>query len=258
MPDPLVGLHLPGWLAGAAPVRRLANGPVSETWRLRTDGRDVVLRRDRPLARALGLDRAREARVLDIAFAGGVAPEPLLVDPEQGVVVTAWVDDAAAAAPGSGNERVSWRALGQMLRRVHALPTSGVAPLDLAAVAARYAAAAGEGAAGNALAERIAERSSSLFAGDRPVLCHNDAHAGNFVNGSRPLLLDWEYAAPGHPLFDLAAVAGFHGLDASATRALLDGWGGEDPPADPAAFPAFLELYGDVASLWARAVTTAG
>lgn len=256
MPDPLAGLAAPAWLEGAVAVRRLAAGPVSDSWRLSTPERDVVLRRDRPLAVVLGLDRAREARALRIAHHHGLAPEPLFADPDRGVLVTAWVGDAGPGASQVRTGPVSWPGLGALLRRVHGLPVDGIAPLDLPSVARRYARAAGSDEA-RALARRVTERSPALFAGAPPRLCHNDAHTGNVVAGPQPLLLDWEYAATGHPLFDLAAVAGFHGLDAAATTALLDGWRGATPPAETRAFPAFLDLYRAVARLWALAVAAA-
>lgn len=254
MPDPLAGLNLPAWLAGAVPLRRLGAGPVSDSWRLRTRERDVWLRRDRPVASALGLDREREARVLRVASGAGLAPQPLFVDPSRGVLVSAWVGRAGGLPESEGAEAsLDWRELGALLRRVHGLPVEDVAALDLPAVAGRYARVAGTREA-FALARRIGERAPALFASAPPRLCHNDAHLGNVLAGPPSLLFDWEYAAAGPPLFDLAAVAGFHALDESAIGDLLGGWAGNSPLADTGAFPEFLDLYRDVAAVWAMAV----
>lgn len=257
MPEPLAGLPLPSWLEGAVTVQRLGAGPVSDSWRLRTRARDVVLRRDRPLAAALALERGREARVLQLTSGYGLAPEPLWSDPPRGVLVTMWIDETGRRPEaGACRPAIGWHGLGSLLRRVHELPVEGVTDLDLPALAERYRRVAG-GSEALALARRIAERAPPLFAGAPTRLCHNDAHLGNVVGGSSPLLLDWEYAAVGHPLFDLAAVAGFHALDDPAVRRLLGGWAGDAPLADIAQFPAFLDLYRDVATLWARAVAAA-
>ena len=51
-------------LAGAEVERALSAGPVSSTWLLRLGQGRVVLTIDTPLARALGLDRVQEHRLL--------------------------------------------------------------------------------------------------------------------------------------------------------------------------------------------------
>jgi aminoglycoside phosphotransferase (APT) family kinase protein len=84
-----------------------------------------------------------------------------------------------------------------------------------------------------ALAQRIAgyvaEREQLLHACTRPVLCHNDLHAGNLLaainEGTVRLtgVLDFEGALAGDPLMDLAKALYY--LGEGPKRALLQGYG---------------------------------
>jgi thiamine kinase-like enzyme len=85
------------------------------------------------------------------------------------------------------------------------------------------------------------------------VLCHHDPHLGNVI-GEPGVLIDWEYAALGHPLFDLAFVIEYHALDGQAESALLAGWAGEDPPVSLQPLGDFRELVAGVNDLWLRAI----
>lgn len=54
------------------------------------------------------------------------------------------------------------------------------------------------------------------------VPCHNDLHAGNLLDdGEKIWLIDWEYAAMGDPLFDVAAIASVEGFTDEETEHLL-------------------------------------
>ena len=58
--------------------------------------------------------------------------------------------------------------------------------------------------------------------------CHNDLLAENFLDSSEKLwLIDWEYAAMGDPLFDLANFVANFELSDSQTMTLMTGYFGE-------------------------------
>ena len=79
------------------------------------------------------------------------------------------------------------------------------------------------------LARELARRRAALPAPARLAPCHHDLHRRNFLDDGRRLqVVDWEYAGPGDPGADLASCIGYHALDAAATEALLDGYGGVD------------------------------
>ncbi len=236
-------------LAGSRPVRRLVSGPVADAWLLDRDGEKLVLRRDRPLARRMGLDRAAEWRHLHLAWRARLGPEPLYHETDAGVLLTGYLPGADwSDASVRGPEQV--QALGALLRRVHQARCVGGKRFDLPAIAAGYARAAGSREAAD-LARRVTHLAGPLYESAPWCLCHHDAHLANVIGQAAPRLLDWEYAALGHPLFDLAVVIRFHDLDDAAAGDLLAGWGGDATSLD-----AFCTLYDVVAQLWRLAVTS--
>ncbi len=244
----------PGLPAGWELQEILASTPVSRTFRVLADGRQAVLRVDRPLARRLGLNRAAEAEVLRAVAVAGLGPACLAVDPGAGTLLTGWLPGRAWSAADLREPAKLRRAAG-LLRRVHGLPAAGPG-LDLAAAIDRYAALGGPRAA--AAARRARDRLARCRpAFDGSCLCHNDPTPGNFVAGANGglHLIDWEYAAPGDPAFDLAGLAVGAGLDASGDDLLLGAYAGRRPgPAERArhqAWKAFCEALG---VLWANAL----
>lgn len=236
-------------LAGGRILRRLSAGDSADSWLIETPEGRFVLRVDRPVARRLGLDRETEWAILRAAHAAGLAPRPVHSDPTAGILVTAWVD-RPTWRPGDLPQPARLGQLGRLLRRVHAVPGPG-APFDPHAVAQRYARAAGEPGLAREVDAigRLAER---LYADSPGVLCHHDAHAGNLLDTDPPVLLDWEYAASGHPLFDLAVVIRFHRLSPGARQPLLAAW--SDVGVNPDQLAGFCRLYDGIVRLWERAV----
>ena len=242
---------IPGFEA-ARLVRRLGAGPVADSWLLEHEERQLVLRRDRPCARQIGLDRERELRALEAAYPHGLAPEPRVVTVDPAIRITrfvpgvTWQEQAETGHPGI------WSRLGGLLRRVHALAPDTVARFQPAEVFGAYAQAAGTPEA-RALAGELIACANPLYRDAPWVLCHHDPHLGNVI-GDPGVLIDWEYAALGHPLFDLAVVIEYHGLDATAQSALEAGWVGDDAPVRLQALGDFRALVAGVNRLWSLAI----
>ena len=80
------------------------------------------------------------------------------------------------------------------------------------------------------LDDELATRARLVFArlaahAPAPALCHDDLHHLNIIDdGSRLVLIDWEYGGLGDPAFDLASVIAYHDLDAAARRPLLSAY----------------------------------
>lgn len=239
-------------LAGALAERRLGSSPLSESWLMRWSGGQAVVRRDRPGARRLGLDRRAEWAFLGSAHAAGLAPEPLHVDFERGLLVTRFVP-GPAWSDRTLHEPGALERLGGGLRAVHDLEVDG-APFEPLDTARRYAACLAPAQADPLLAE-LASLAVDLYpAGGRRCLCHHDPHAGNLVGRQRLVFIDWEYAALGEPLFDLAAVAAYHRLRPDQCRRLLAAWSTGAGQADYQKLLLFRRFYSALARLWGLAV----
>ena len=211
-----------------------------------------MLRQDYPAARRIGLDRNAEWAILQVAYAGGLGPEPVACDPERGWLLTAWLPAQKWRAE---HLQLPARllALGECLRSVHALPAAG-ARFEPVAIARRYAAGS-EAAQAQPLLATIVSMAAELYPDEAArCLCHHDPHAGNLVGFGPTRLIDWEYAALGDPLLDLAAVIGYHALSAHQRLMLLDGWAGTTAPELRERLAGFERFYAVLTRLWSLAL----
>jgi hygromycin-B 7''-O-kinase len=166
---------------------------------------------------------------------------------------------------------VYWQ-LGQVLKRLHAIPAGGYgyiideirdpAPDNAAHMARtfdrelrRFRRNVGDPALADRLAARVAARASAFADCARPAYCHGDVHEPNLLvqraaDGSYALtgLLDPLNLHAGDPLMDFVRLDAFsmHG-DATKLAGLLSGYGVRTPPEQPGTWPeawrARLPLY---------------
>lgn len=250
LPPEIPGLGRPGY------IRRLSGGGGWNETRLAARGEErFVVRFDTPAVRRLGLDRTAELLVLRAIQGLGFGPELVFADLQQGLFVTRWLPGRTCTPGGLRNQRFL-RHLGTTLRRLHETVPSPptVAPLDLRRAVHHYASLVGGVRARRTAREAC--RSLHAAAGHRrkPALCHNDPVAQNILGGPALRLIDWEFAAPGDPLFDVAVVIGHHDLDVRLSRALLGAARGRVHPSDWRALTHLVEGYGNVRLLWKTAV----
>jgi hypothetical protein len=121
-----------------------------------------------------------------LAVKGLVAPVSIGVD-EEGREACRWIEGQVAVAPfpdwSLSDEALA--SVGLLLRRYHEAAQSFCSPPD-----ARWSSELADPAGG-------------------PIICHNDVCPENvvFVGGQAIALLDFDFAAPGRPIWDLAAAA---------------------------------------------------
>lgn len=180
-----------------------------------------------------GLNRFHEWRCLHSASSAGIAPQPVYFNPDLCCLVSRYLppDAVNLGAP------LATTPVAALLRAVHQLPPRHYR-LDLAQRVGRYrqrlAEAAGSGASApflqefdtpiDSLLEMLAQHQTPL------VLCHNDLLNANRITSSGTLYaLDWEYAATGSALFDLAVIIEGDCLSETAADQLLEAYFQRDP-----------------------------
>lgn len=192
--------------------------------------------------------REREARIQRLAAAANLAPPLCHCDPQRAVVIMPYLD-------GRRDTPCNVPRLAQLLRRIHALPLIGK-PVHSPAVLRRYRAGL---LPGHRLEETLRQHESTLdcavamlehTAAPAPVLCHNDLLLANrLVCGERLVALDWEYAAPGDPFFDLAVCASE--MPVASTAELLAAYlQRPGSSAERARFSAQRILYAAIEACW--------
>jgi thiamine kinase len=221
-------------VAAGAEVAPLGGGGTNHSYRVRFAGGDWAVRLAGAADTAFGINRVAERQVHAAAAAAGFAPAIVHAAPQRGLLVTQYL---SGRMPSREELRApaGLRALGERLREMHALPVPrGVRRLDVHAVLAHYLEQPAR-APGPVSREVIGARlrwSLATYRGGAPALCHNDLHWRNVVCGERWWFVDWEYGGVGDPLFELAAIVGYHDLDDAARALLLEAHGGSFRPLE--------------------------
>lgn len=249
-------VQVPGHSA-ADRITVLEGGTVNRTFRVETSAGRFVVRLHAGEAGVLGVDHFREAQLQSAAAAAGIAPSVFYLDPAQRFMIGEYVEGRVWTAADFADQG-QLRKLGGTLCRLHEVAPPIPAPFDLGAILRGFSdritrAAPCEGALLEQLMARAQANLRSCGSELRaPALFHSDLHHSNIIEaGGRLILIDWEYAAVGDPLFDLACVLAYYPAAASFSGVLLQAAG-----LAPHATPAMLEhaswLYVLLSFLWER------
>ncbi|MFO0947658.1 MAG: phosphotransferase [Planctomycetota bacterium] len=189
--------------------------------------------------RVLGIDRVNEVACQRAAAEAGIAPP--IVHHEPGILVSQFVQ-GKTLDPASVRETDMLKRIAATLQRLHGARdalTGELLYFSPFQTIRTYVASARR--LGAPLPEDIDELVQDSVDWSRrmrpfqPTLCHNDLLAANLLaDVSQLWLVDWEYAGMGHPLFDLASVAGNCQLSPGEEEFLLRAYQGFVDPIDQA------------------------
>ncbi|MBS0395665.1 MAG: phosphotransferase family protein [Proteobacteria bacterium] len=236
-------------LAAGIRAEPLAGGSSNRTFRVRSAAGDWAVRLGGADDAAFGINRIAERQVHAAAAAAGFAPAIVHAAPATGVLVTQFV---AGEVPTRESLRTEpgLQQLGARLAELHALPPPrAVRRLDVHDVLAHYLELA-PAAPGPVPRELIGARlrwSLANYQPSPPALCHNDLHWRNLIAGAQLWFVDWEYGGVGDPLFELAAICGYHDLEAGQRDVLLAAYGG---PAAAEPLEAMCRVFDCLHALW--------
>jgi thiamine kinase-like enzyme len=175
------------------------------------------------------VDRRSECLALQRVARRGIAPEMVACDADSGVLITHWIAGEVWTMQRAREPDAIGR-VARLLKELHAVDLPrGVRDIDLAKIIEGYLEQI-RGAASELSMWCLRHREAALRRLDDVVsadgvLCHCDVHHRNLLEGTRLLLIDWEYAGRADALFDLASYASYHELDGEQTRLLLDSYG---------------------------------
>lgn len=246
-----VGGRLGTVISAAVPQ---AGGLTNQTWRLETDRGAMMLRLSGGRETELGIDRDSELAALRAAEMHGLGPSLLLAEPAAGLLVT-------VAAPGLPWEAADARRprnlqrIGAWFARLHGLPPPAalrrLAMRDALADLSLTLARGGLDTLPEPLYETAADHCERLDESGPPAFCHNDVHHLNVIDAAATLtVVDWEYAAQGEAVVDLAEFAANHGLDPGESAILLEAYVAHGGRPAAAAFDSARWLASLRALLW--------
>jgi|HubBroStandDraft_1064217.scaffolds.fasta_scaffold06721_5 aminoglycoside phosphotransferase (APT) family kinase protein len=249
--------------SGPTTIDSLSCGLVNTSYRVARDGRLYVLRLASSSANAsaleLGLDRAWEMRVLEVASSAGLAPLIEFCDPPAGIVVVRWAL-GRSWSPDEVQKPENIQRLGALVRRIQALPTPATPrAMSPAAWIDFYRRALQRGAVREREVPRAGSSADCLLAelerlpAASPALCHGDLHRLNLIDGGALVALDWEYSHISDPLWDLAGWSSNSDLGDEARHGLLSGYLERRPtPSDWSRLQVLAALYDHLCLLWSE------
>lgn len=242
--------HLPE-LADARVAGKLSSGPLSDKWLLAGNAGQWVLRRDKPLAARLKPGRKSELEVLAALAAGGWCGEVLWGDVQRGVLVVPFVP----GRPWTDEDMRYPEQLGRLATLLFSLHNSSVQvpPFRLDNRVKNYAQSLGTEAAAQC-AENVRHLLAETANSGRVAVCHNDPVAGNVIDEGELYLIDFEFAAAGNPLFDLAAVIEHHRLPAALVDVFTEAYRQAGGGCDMRQLEQWRMIYGQTVSLWNQIV----
>jgi thiamine kinase-like enzyme len=209
---------VPGWRSGSPLLEcsELGQGSGGEVWRVSTAQGSWVVKQHLHEDSAVDLRRMQELQ--NLAAQHGLAPRIVTIDLTSGIEVSEWLRGVVATAAEFEQADVLQR-VAQRLGDLHRIPV----PRAWAARAAwqfdirhhlqlrwsRLQTRADVATHGQ-LAPRVHEaivKAAVMQKRQRPLsLLHLDVHAGNLLACGAWVLLDWEYACLGDPIWDLASL----------------------------------------------------
>jgi thiamine kinase-like enzyme len=217
-------------------------GATNQNFRVTHGGESFVLRVAGAGTNEL-TDRTTEWAHLNLAAAWRFAPAVLWHDADTGALLSRYISNARTLNVDDVRRPQIRQQMTRMLARLHRMPLRFAFTLDPFATITRYLkAAAGYGELAVEYNELIGRHQKLGKAVDNAtdrtpasiVPCHIDANPGNFIDdGTRLWLVDWEYAAHSHPLWDLACLCEEAGLNDDEADAVLNSYPGKAPGSVP-------------------------
>lgn len=210
---------LDSWREWMLPLRarpsvlgRIRSGRTNCNYRLRAPGlsENLLLRVNHPNPVRLGIDREQERQILSLTADAAIGRPFLHWDPGQRFVIFPWLPGRVwtPADLASPDQRAR---LWPLLERCHRIVPDGPRRSYHGYLCHYWGQLAQAGEVDGALQRAWREFEPRLRTFDQAAwparLVHHDLIPDNIIDtGDRLYLIDWEYAAPGHPDIDLWSV----------------------------------------------------
>jgi thiamine kinase-like enzyme len=226
----------------------LQGGITNRNYRVRLGDADYMVRLPGKDTGLLGISRDAERIANEAAASLRIAPEVVAADEHS--IVTRFVADGGAVDPDA--LRANPAPVAHALRAFHEsgvqLPARFWVPELLDDYATIVAERGGSLPDGYLQTQELAARIAEALPLTQPVACHDDLLPGNLMTtdgGATVLLVDWEYAGMGHPVFDLGNLAVNNEFDEPAEGRLLTAYHGAAPTPGQSAALKLMRLMSD-------------
>lgn len=188
-------------------IQELTGGRTNKSFLVASGDVKAVIRVNSPISEALGIDRQREAQILSLLSSSGVIPRVFFISDE--VLVSEYIEGQTATSESLKNS-AAMEAVSNALHRVQAIEMPGAIPRNYLQYCRGYLNQLTDGCVSFAVKEEIEAVARIVDSSDwQPVICHHDLVAQNIIeNHNGVFIIDWEYAALGHPSLDFMRLYG--------------------------------------------------
>jgi aminoglycoside phosphotransferase (APT) family kinase protein len=176
-------------------------------------------------------DIVREFEMLKLLQGSGLAPAPVLLDPDKRFIVYEYLPGVAWSR-NMLTEEGALDTLMESLVRLHSFSPAGTV-LEPVKRVERYLLNAEP--IRRSILTRLCAGAASKLQDRNLALCHQDLWCGNIIQGWSTRFIDWEYADGGSPLFDLATLICYHDMKDDETEKIWQAYvnkSGWQPPRE--------------------------
>lgn len=172
-----------------------------------------MIRVNSPISEALGIDRQREAQILKLLAPSGIIPKIFYITDE--VLVSEYIEGEQLTHQSLKNTATK-EAVSVALRAIQAVAMPDGIPRNYLQYCRNYLDQLADDCISPAVKQEIETIANAVDNSDwQPVICHHDMVPQNIIENARGvIIIDWEYAALGHPNLDFMRLVG---ADFSAT-----------------------------------------
>jgi len=190
-------------------VSTLSSGLTNQSYLIEADNQKYVLRINAYNSEALGIDREREKIIIEKASSAGIAPTTLYCSVEDQVLITEYIEGQNWQTVDLQDKQKKILLIDK-LEQIHSLQVD-TSSLNYYVHAEKYWQSLVE--SNNSIPETL-NRHRELILNEMKdhsasnIICHHDPNPNNIIIRSNQLFfIDWEYAAPGWPALDYAALS---------------------------------------------------
>ena len=214
------------------------------------NGIKAVLKEDKFCAKKIGLNREREASLLNAINHSCSCPNIIFNDFNAGIIVWEYIEGTEAKSELILNEDFLIK-LGRKVKNIHTTDTTTLSSYNFLDFIKHYINIIKD----NKSVVDINNLISKLYNSDTQLtLCHNDLTKPNILVGDTISFIDWEYASLNDPHYDISTVFQAYNLNADQRDTFLIGYNSTN--IDLARVSQFIALTKLTNRLWGRAIDT--
>ncbi len=217
----------PEWCFQDVDVIPMEGGLTNPNYKVIIGGVPYFFRLGTPCNSLLNTTLENEYQAIKVASERGIAPLIAHFSPQEAILVSEFIGGAKVSL----RDQCAQKRLCRSLRQLHEIETAlarKMCPFEIIALYRKNALEAGAVFPKFVEAELlplIERLRSSIPLSGKQVFCHNDLHSGNCLDHAEKMwLIDWEYAAMGDPLFDLATLASVENFNEDEMEELLQNY----------------------------------